>query len=203
MELQEEYRVSGPQLAVLGEVETKLPAPAKKRPTALAVLAAAILAATLGLGGFKLKGQYQQAAELYYTENDGYSIGYLVEQSRNYGANMARVAAQVLGESDPLVQEVSGLVEQLGQTDLPAEQYLLESRLVADLKALYELTAPELSGSQYDSFRGQYQEALSAFEQSGHMQYNIVAGDYNKIARGFPANLMAGLWGAEEVSLYQ
>lgn len=43
LEQQESFEIKGPQLEVFGEVETKLPTPAKKRPTALAVLVAAAL----------------------------------------------------------------------------------------------------------------------------------------------------------------
>ena len=57
LEQQESFEIKGPQLEVFGEVETKLPAPAKKRPTALAVLVAAALVSVLGIGGAQLKGQ--------------------------------------------------------------------------------------------------------------------------------------------------
>ena len=39
LEQQESFTIHGPQLEILGEVETKLPAPAKKRPVAAGVLA--------------------------------------------------------------------------------------------------------------------------------------------------------------------
>ena len=38
LEQQESFTIHGPQLEILGEVETKLPAPAKKRPVAAGVL---------------------------------------------------------------------------------------------------------------------------------------------------------------------
>ena len=38
LEQQESFTIHGPQLEILGEVETKLPAPVKKRPVAAGVL---------------------------------------------------------------------------------------------------------------------------------------------------------------------
>ena len=38
LEQQESFEIKGPQLEVFGEAETRLPAAAKKRPAALAVL---------------------------------------------------------------------------------------------------------------------------------------------------------------------
>lgn len=203
MELQETYRVTGPQLEILGKAESALPAPARKRPAAVGVLVAVILAVTLGLGGLKLKSQYNTVSQLYYTENDGYSIGYLVDQSQNYAANMIRVASEVLGEGDSTLTGAQEALDALEQADTPSQEYEATNTLVSRLKELYEVTAPLLEESRYDSFRGQYQEALSAWEQSGHMTYNQEAAAYNQAASAFPANLMAGLWGVSEVSLYQ
>lgn len=203
MELQETYRVTGPQLEVLGRAETALPAPARKRPVALGVLVAAALAAVLALGGLKLKGEYKAVSQLYHSENDGYSIGYLVDQSQNYAANMIRVASEVLDSQDPALTGAQEALEALEQAETPSQEYQAESQLVSRVKELYETVSPLLEGSRYDSFRGQYQEALSAWEQSGHMTYNQEAAAYNETAASFPANLIAGLWGVQEVELYQ
>ena len=43
LEQQESFEIKGPQLEVFGEAETRLPAAAKKRPAALAVLAVALV----------------------------------------------------------------------------------------------------------------------------------------------------------------
>ena len=47
LEQQENFTIHGPQLEILGEVETKLPAPAKKRGTASSVLVALALVSVL------------------------------------------------------------------------------------------------------------------------------------------------------------
>ena len=53
-----------PAAGNLGEVETKLPAPAKKRGMASVVLVALALVSVLGIGGAKLKGVYNETAKL-------------------------------------------------------------------------------------------------------------------------------------------
>ena len=58
LEQQETFTIHGPQLEVLGEVESKLPAPAKKRSTASVVLVALALVSVFGIGGAKLKEKY-------------------------------------------------------------------------------------------------------------------------------------------------
>lgn len=72
LEQQENFTIHGPQLEILGEVETKLPAPAKKRGTASIVLAALALLSVLGIGGAKLKGVYRETAEIYTSAQDEY-----------------------------------------------------------------------------------------------------------------------------------
>ena len=48
LEQQETFTIHGPQLEVLGRVESKLPPPARKRPVAALALAVLALASVLG-----------------------------------------------------------------------------------------------------------------------------------------------------------
>ena len=68
LEQQENFTIHGPQLEILGEVETKLPAPAKKRGTASIVLAAlalhAVQRAGQGSDGDLLNGQEHTEIDL-------------------------------------------------------------------------------------------------------------------------------------------
>ena len=56
MQLQEQetFTISGPQLAVLGAAESRLPAPARKKPAAALFLAALALVSVFGFGGLKV-----------------------------------------------------------------------------------------------------------------------------------------------------
>ena len=92
LEQQENFTIHGPQLEILGEVETKLPAPAKKRGTASIVLVALALVSVLGIGGAKLKGMYRETAEIYTSAQDeyGHSIQGDFEAQADAAANQYR-----------------------------------------------------------------------------------------------------------------
>ena len=97
LEQQENFTIHGPQLEILGEVETKLPAPAKKRGTASIVLVALALVSVLGIGGAKLKGVYRETAEIYTSAQDeyGHSIQGDFEAQADAAANLIKQAGYV------------------------------------------------------------------------------------------------------------
>ena len=51
LEQQETFEIKSPQLEVFGQVESKLPAPAKKRHYAAGFLAVMVLVSEFGIGG--------------------------------------------------------------------------------------------------------------------------------------------------------
>ena len=65
LEQQETFEIKSPQLEVFGQVESKLPAPAKKRPFAAGFLAVMVLVSVFGIGGVQLKSRYHNVAEIY------------------------------------------------------------------------------------------------------------------------------------------
>ena len=70
LEQQETFEIKSPQLEVFGQVESKLPAPAKKRPFAAGFLAVMVLVSVFGIGGVQLKSRYRNVAEIYTSEVD-------------------------------------------------------------------------------------------------------------------------------------
>ena len=64
LEQQETFEIKSPQLEVFGQVESKLPAPAKKRPFAAGFLAVMVLVSVFGIGGVQLKSRYRNVAEI-------------------------------------------------------------------------------------------------------------------------------------------
>ena len=70
LEQQETFEIKSPQLEVFGQVESKLPAPAKKRPFAAGFLAMMVLVSVFGIGGVQLKSRYRNVAEIYTSEVD-------------------------------------------------------------------------------------------------------------------------------------
>ena len=93
LEQQENFTIHGPQLEILGEVETKLPAPAKKRGTASIVLVALALVSVLGIGGAQLKGQWRETSDIYTNQIDEYGNG--IQQDFSNQADAAASAGRV------------------------------------------------------------------------------------------------------------
>ena len=105
LEQQETFVLHGPQLEVLGAVESKLPAPAKKRGTAAAVLVLLALVSVFGIGGARLKGLHDQTQALYSAAQDeyGHSIQGDFAAQADAAANLIRVAGRTLGQGDASV----------------------------------------------------------------------------------------------------
>lgn len=106
LEQQETFTIHGPQLEVLGRVESKLPPPARKRPVAALALAVLALASVLGVGGGRLRALHDSTARIYSAAQDEYGHGIqsdLADQA-DAAASLIRVAGGVLGEQDADVQ---------------------------------------------------------------------------------------------------
>ena len=106
LEQQENFTIHGPQLEILGEIETKLPAPAKKRGTASVVLVALALVSVLGIGGAQLKGQWRETGEIYTSQIDDYGNGIQQDFSNqaDAAASLIRIASAVVGTDDADLQ---------------------------------------------------------------------------------------------------
>lgn len=72
LEQQETFEIHGPQLEVFGEIETRLPPPARKRPVAALVLVGLALVSVFGIGGARLQGTRSRTAALYSSAQDDY-----------------------------------------------------------------------------------------------------------------------------------
>ena len=123
LEQQENFTIHGPQLEILGEVETKLPAPAKKRGTASIVLAALALLSVLGIGGAKLKGVYRETAEIYTSAQDeyGHSIQGDFEAQADAAANLIKQA----GTQRALDDQYNAFVSAQATIERAANEYNL------------------------------------------------------------------------------
>ena len=129
LEQQETFTIHGPQLEVLGEVESKLPAPAKKRSTASVVLVALVLVSVFGIGGAKLKGKYNDTAKLYTAiafDAGGVASG---PMTATFLLPLAQGACVAVGGN--IVTDAFGVVAMVAMTPLITVQLM---GLVAQLK---------------------------------------------------------------------
>ena len=112
LEQQESFRIEGPQLEVFGQIESKLPAPAKKRPAAVLAIVLAALVAVFGIGGAKLKGRQASVQALYTATNEhGSGMTGDLALRADAAANLIRLCGQVLGTDDATVQAAQGALD--------------------------------------------------------------------------------------------
>ena len=137
LEQQETFTIHGPQLEILGEVETKLPAPAKKRGVASLVLAALAFVSVFGIGGARLKGT-QTAAIAAYTEMCTTNSG------RTDTGRLAQAAAQVVAEAGTILGEDNAAVQQAQKAvneyigDISRQQPTVHSEMVNAVELAYK-----------------------------------------------------------------
>lgn len=210
---------SGIQLEALGQLESSLPAPLKKRSGAALVALALVLVSVFVVGGFKLKGQYNAVQEMYLSgkDADGYSynISERLQARTDTAANIITVGRQVLGEEDARVAQAQTALEELKtarKEEGPAGQFAANSALGAAVDSLYQAASADGDDAKFDSLQTQWSAFLSCQDQIDHMAnntmikgqeaYNDVAAAYNETAAGFPAGVLANLWGCGEVELF-
>lgn len=210
LEQQESFEIKGPQLEVFGEVETKLPAPAKKRPTALAVLAAAALVSVLGIGGAQLKGQWRETSEIYTNQIDEYGNGIQQDFSSqaDAAASLIRIAGAVVGEQDADLQAAQTALENWNKAadrQNANEQYTLNRQLYTAIDTLYTAAADETDSKA----KGQLTDLYDSFVSSQMIldretaAYNQQADAYLKLTRGFPGGVQAALWGVGDIPTFE
>ncbi|MDD4850010.1 MAG: hypothetical protein PHO10_04855 [Gemmiger sp.] len=209
MQLQEQetFTIEGPQLEVFGEMETKLPAPLKKRSTGGMALVALALVAVLGIGGAKLRGVHSGVTALYTTQNSfGQSIVADLDLRADAAANLIRMCGSLLGTDAPEVAAAQQALDDWNATTAahPAQQYSANTALGSAVDAMYQ-AAKGQAGQKLDAISTQYNEFLSRqdiVQREVATGYNKKAEAYNKKVSGFPANVIGMLWGAGKVELY-
>ena len=203
LEQQETFRIEGPQLELLGQAESKLPAPARKRPMAAAAIVLAAVLAVFGIGGAKLSGAYRSTRAIYASANEhGQGMANDLALRADAAANLIRLCAQKLGEQDAAVQAARQALDAWNATnpDHPADQFAANTALGG------AVTATQDTAGSSDAIDGQYTEFLSRQDiilRAAANEYNPAAQSFNDTVSGFPASLIGALWGVGEVELFQ
>ena len=198
LEQQESFEIKGPQLEVFGEAETRLPAAAKKRPAALAVLAVAIVASVLGIGGAQLKGQWRETSEIYTSQIDDYGNG--IQQDFS---NQADAAASLIRIA--CAQTALDNWNEAADRKDANEQYTLNRQLYTAVDTLYTAAADGADSKA----KGQLTDLYDSFVSSQMIldretaAYNQEADSYLKLASGFPGGVQAALWGVKDIPTFE
>lgn len=196
---------TGPQLEALAQVETRLPAPLKQKAVAAALAAVMALVAVFGLGGGKLHGKYSAAASEFVSTSESHGISMSMDLSErlNAAANIVTIAKAQGGSFAALssAEEAIAALEQALEQESPAACYDANTALgkAIDLLRQELLTAGVADTKSLDSQWDEFQSRQFTLDNA---IYNDVAQEYNETAAGFPAGLIAALWGDTEVERF-
>ena len=188
LEQQETFTIHGPQLEILGEVETKLPAPAKKRGVASLVLVALALVSVFGIGGARLKGT-QTAAVAAYTEMCTTNSG------RTETGRLAQAAAQVVAEAGTILGEYIG--------DISRQQPTVHSEMINAVELAYKTAHAQRDKQdrrELDIAHDEFTSYENIIVREYLPKYNKYAAVVNSTA--FPTAQLGALWGVETMPTF-
>lgn len=210
MQLQEQetFTIQGPQLEVLGQAESKLPAPARRAPTAALVLAVVALVSVFGIGGLKLKGKYDRVEAVYTTATNEYGDGIQTDLAAqaDAAASLIRLAGRILEEDNPTVAAANAALEGWNTTDAtPAAQYRANQSLYAAVGDTYtaaSLQADSDQRNQLDALYAEFTSRQALVERAAANDYNPEAQEYNRVTGTLPGALIGRLWGVGQAELF-
>lgn len=199
----------------LAGLEQALPDALKNRAVALALAVAVALASVVGFGGAKLNARYKDARSwitVGVEADNGYSLGVELSERSYAAANIITTAVNTpgLGEDSPEVLEAraalddfNALLSDLASSGEVSAMYRVDAALDAAIDQLYG-RMQELAEDPFKmgAVQGQYGNFNSAGTIIGQLRYNEAVTEYNKDTGGFPANVLKGLLGIQEVELF-
>lgn len=195
----------------LAGLEKALPAALAKQGTALVLSVVVMLAAFVGFGGAKVRGKYNEARQWFTTgvsADNGYALSEELTTRANTAANIITTGANTLGADSAEVlaaqdaltvfqNDLDGL--NTGKTRIHAV-YQDNTALGAAIDQLYaKLQEQAADPMKMGAVQGQYGQFNSADTIIGNLQYNDAVYEYQNDVGGFPASMLGGLFGVQEV----
>ena len=175
---------------------------------AVVVLVVCILVSVVGFGGIGLARERGKVLAVFEEGVEkGLSTRYSVDAYLGSARDSARLMAseaQLLKVSDPLVQNVSGPAEQIADASLSLDaRYSAYESLKSAVEALYNaaMDASKQAGS-FENFKFAYDDFWGYDDMIDGDEYHQMARDYNKLASGFPAGLVASITGQGKLNTF-
>ena len=168
-------------------------------------LTACILCALISIfviGGLKLKGRHSDVRDIFVNGSDAqHNIEYYLERGTGYASDLAYEAMQYL-EDDAAALRIIDLCGEISAQEGPAAgRYDLFAELTNDVELLFsELQAA--GHADETNIELAYYDYQSICDLIKRDDYHDAAEEYNKLADAFPANIIAGIWGAGEAETF-
>ena len=205
-----------PVQQALARLEKALPAALRRRLVAVVLSVVVMLGAAVGAGGVKLRAQYNTARGWYtagVAADNGYNLNEALTERENAAANILTTAGNSagLGAESAEAQAARAALETFAackaQVDVGrgsmAELYRANAALGAAVDQLYarmQELAPD--PMKMGAVQGQYGLFNSAGTILGTLHYNEAVAGYQQQTGGFPANVLKGLFGIQEMEQF-
>lgn len=168
----------------------------------LSILIAA--GATLGLGGWKLHGQREQAEQAFFTGQKGFSPYNDLMSRRDSAYNLLTLAQKGMDQNNEAVKQVQIAWNSLDRAETPKEYYEANSQLQGAVDILYQQLEPTLLESDRQIARRQYKDFCGRMSNLQYDDYyNGLAEEYNRVCSGFPASVIGALTGAGKLPVFR
>lgn len=173
----------------------------ENRPLAWTVLAAVVIGCTLTSGGIGLAREKSQVQKQFFAASESISAD-LAELADNAYV-MLGIAKRYADFDEALTertqQAIDGLREAMDSGSI-GEMYQAKRTLTDCVEDLYTAGGQvTMQGSDGDDFRYKYKNFNSASLRISHDPYNDAAAQFNELRGGFPAELIGGVCGVDEL----
>lgn len=179
----------------------------KKRGTALAVLALAVVFSLL-FGSYRSLSALRRDVDVVFAQGekgDGLSIEHDLAQRVQLANNLVTVAGRYFNADDPLVLNVRAAGEALSAVGSPAEKFDANTELDTAFWALSGAMDGKSLSQQDAKYRARLGDDFRSRDATiSHDGYNRLAAEFNEKTLGvFPANVLGTATGVKPLELYR
>ena len=180
----------------------------ENRAIAWVVLALCVLVSVVGFGGMGLKNARTDLLDVFYDgtekgETARYSMDAYLDRAAECAQVMAFEAQLLLGEDNKTAAAMLDTLASFGDDDGLDARYEAYLQLQKDSDVLYNaIYGADLSDEQRVNFKTAYDDFWGSDKYIRKDPYRAMASDFNDDLRGFPASLVAGVFGVSELNSF-
>lgn len=180
----------------------------ENRAIAWIVLTVCVVGSIIGLGGSGIAGERSRLVDLFYDGADKkqttrYSMDAYLDRSLECAQEMAYEAQLNLGTDNRDAQKMLDLLADFGNDDDLDTRYAAYEDIQKYSDILYNAVyAADLTDQQRVNFKTAYDDFWGYNKYILRDPYREKAADFNRDLRGFPAKLVSGLMGVEELNTF-
>lgn len=181
----------------------------ENRRVAWIVLAICVLGSVVGLGGAGLARERSQLVDAFYNgvvkgdQTGRSSMDAYLDRSAECAQLMYSEAQLLLGADNAVAGEMEQVLADFAENADLDERYAAYTRLQSLADQLYNaIYGAELSDAQRVNFKRAYDDFWGSDKYIRMDPYRELAADFNASLRGFPAGLVAKIWGVETMNSF-